>query len=276
MAIVARSTSPLGLWENSPYNPLVHTESRDERWWSKGHGTIVDTPDGKWYIVYHAYEKDYYTLGRQTLLEPVEWTEDGWPTLSASQAALPMTGKPLDLSDDFASTELGWQWRFYRELDSGRYEVGDGVLKLRAQGESVPDSGPLVIIPPDCAYEAQVRIRVTPEAEAGLVLFYNDRCYAGIGFTEQEIYRLRRGAKSASIKGEGNVLYLKIRNVHHTVRMFYSVDGTVWKKYPFSLEVSGYHHNAFGEFLGLRLGLYAAGKGTVEFSDFRYRTISGC
>ena len=33
---------------------------------------------GKWWMVYHAYENGFYTLGRQTLLEPIEWTADGW------------------------------------------------------------------------------------------------------------------------------------------------------------------------------------------------------
>ena len=32
------------------------TQSAAERWWSKGHGTLVEGPDGRWYIVYHAYE----------------------------------------------------------------------------------------------------------------------------------------------------------------------------------------------------------------------------
>ena len=45
---------------------------------NKGHGSLIDTPQGEWYIVYHAYEKDYVNLGRQTLIEPLEMTSDGW------------------------------------------------------------------------------------------------------------------------------------------------------------------------------------------------------
>ena len=47
MAVVARSQSPLGPWENSPHNPLIHTYSADEDWWSVGHGTLVSTPDDR-------------------------------------------------------------------------------------------------------------------------------------------------------------------------------------------------------------------------------------
>ena len=78
MVVSARSRSPLGPWENSPHNPIVRTWSRREPWWSKGHGTVLEGPDSQWYIVYHGYENGYRSMGRQTLVEPVEWTGDGW------------------------------------------------------------------------------------------------------------------------------------------------------------------------------------------------------
>jgi beta-xylosidase len=211
------------------------------------------------------------------LLDPIEWIEDGWPIVSQDTDGemKPVQGNSPELSDDFQGAALGWQWRFYKELDPERYKAGGGVLKLKAKGDSPADSGPLLVIPPDQAYEAEVEIKVGPEAEAGLVLFYNDLCYAGIGFTEQEIYRMRRAVKGASIKGLGCRLHLKLRNDHHTVTMFFSTDGIGWNRHPSSLEVSGYHHNSFGEFIGLRLGIYAAGNGEAEFSRFRYRRIEG-
>ena len=66
MVVQARSESINGPWVNAPNNPLIHTWSKEERWWSKGHGSIIDTPDGQWVIVYHSYEKDFTCLGRQT------------------------------------------------------------------------------------------------------------------------------------------------------------------------------------------------------------------
>ncbi len=36
MCVAARSRSINGPWENSPYNPIVHTYSKDEAFWSKG------------------------------------------------------------------------------------------------------------------------------------------------------------------------------------------------------------------------------------------------
>ncbi|GAA6766719.1 hypothetical protein AAFH68_26620 [Flavobacterium sp. CGRL1] len=78
MVISARSKSPLGPWENSPYNPIIRTKDKSEKWWSKGHSTLIDDADGNWWMVFHGYENGYYNMGRQTLLEPVEWTSDGW------------------------------------------------------------------------------------------------------------------------------------------------------------------------------------------------------
>ena len=83
----------MALGSISPYNPIVHTPSRDDRWLSLGHGRLVDTPDGKWYMTVHSYENGYRTLGRQLMLLPVEWTPDGWfrvPKGVTADAAIPM------------------------------------------------------------------------------------------------------------------------------------------------------------------------------------------
>ena len=29
-------------------------------------------------MIFHGYENGHYNMGRQTLLAPVEWTNDGW------------------------------------------------------------------------------------------------------------------------------------------------------------------------------------------------------
>lgn len=78
MCVVARSKSLFSPWENSPYNPIVHTYSASENWWPKGHGILIDDVNDNWWVVYHAYANGYHTLRRFTLIEPIEWTNDGW------------------------------------------------------------------------------------------------------------------------------------------------------------------------------------------------------
>ena len=54
----------------------------------------------------------------------------------------------------------------------------------------------------------------------------------------------------------------------------YSHDhGSSWTVHGTRMEVSGLHHNVFGGFLSLRVGLYATGSGGVRFGDFRYKAI---
>lgn len=50
MVVSARSRNVDGPWENSPYNPVVHTYSAQDHWWSKGHGTLIDDADGQWWL----------------------------------------------------------------------------------------------------------------------------------------------------------------------------------------------------------------------------------
>lgn len=118
MCVMARSKSIFGPWENSPYNPVVHTYSATDNWWSKGHGTLIDDVNGNWWMVYHAYAKGYHTLGRQTLIEPMEYSPDGWfcPTKTAtSLLSDPNIKHGLNLNDDFTETSLGMQWTFWKE-----------------------------------------------------------------------------------------------------------------------------------------------------------------
>ncbi|OYW78510.1 MAG: xylan 1,4-beta-xylosidase, partial [Asticcacaulis sp. 32-58-5] len=110
MVIAARSKSIHGPWEHCPHNPLVRTLKTEEPWWSKGHATIIEGPSGDWWLVYHGYENGFRTLGRQTLLEPMEWTPDGWFRALGGDLSKPLP-KPkggklskagFALSDDFS------------------------------------------------------------------------------------------------------------------------------------------------------------------------------
>ncbi len=69
---------------------------------------------------------------------------------------------------------------------------------------------------------------------------------------------------------------IRLGNDHNVVSFHYSHDeGRSWTRHDTRMEVSGLHHNVFGEFLSLKLGVYAAGNGTVRLRDFRYRAVPG-
>jgi len=68
-------------------------------------------------------------------------------------------------------------------------------------------------------------------------------------------------------------LRLRIRNDHHIVTSFHSADGVNWTRHGLRFETSGYNANTASDLLSLRPALFAAGHGTVTFSDFRYRAV---
>lgn len=213
MCVVARSKSALGPWENSPHNPLVHTYSADEEWWSKGHGTIFDDADGNWYIAYHSYRNGYHTLGRTTIIESIQWTEDGWPKLASEDN---------NFTEDEEGTE---QYKALRNFSNpimwSKWEPGFEGADL------------WTITAPDRSYEVTAEYELEGEAKAGLYLFYTEKAYIGIQDSVPHFY-------------------LRIRNDKNIVTTEKSYDGSKWETVDSNVDVSSYHHNNYGEFIALR------------------------
>lgn len=282
MIISARSKSPFGPWENSPYNPLIRTASKSERWWSKGHGTLLEDTKGSWWIVFHAYEKDYLNMGRQTLMEPVEWTKDGWFKIPEGIKTENSIKRPYAnaskttfvLSDDFSGKSLGFQWKFFGEYDTTRFHFADKSLVIKGKGGSVGNCSPLLCVPSDHSYTAEVEMDIEGNAVGGLVMFYNNTAFSGIMADKENILTNMRGWQFASQKNViKNHVFLRLRNIENTVDMFYSTDGVNWTKNESSIEVSSLNHNAFSGFLSVRIGLCSIGEGSVKFKNFKYQPI---
>jgi xylan 1,4-beta-xylosidase len=95
-------------------------------------------------MVYHGYENGMRTLGRQTLLEPIEWTADGWFRAKGGDLSQPLrkpqggklSASAPGLSDDFTKDRMGVQWSFHApKRDEGqRASYGAGGLTIAASG----------------------------------------------------------------------------------------------------------------------------------------------
>jgi len=280
MIIVARSKSINGPWENAPNNPLIHTYNNSEKWWAKGHGSLIYTPDGKWWIVYHAYENQFIGLGRQTLLEPIKITSDNWLKANAGTAIeRPIknpiqSNKPINRLEHINEFRVGLEWKFYKKYDPSRVSVNNGVLTMKAQGTTPQESAPMLFVAGAHSYEISVKIDKDSLAVAGLILFYNAGYYVGTGFDNKVRYRWRKG----EIRGTwahtgGNQLWLKIRNINHIVTGYYSYNGIDWEKEIWGMDISGYHHNTLYDFVSVLPGLFAYGKGNVKFSNFEFKVL---
>jgi xylan 1,4-beta-xylosidase len=282
MIVVARAVSPAGPWTNMPSNPLLRTRSRAERWWSQGHGTIFEAADGTWWVVYHAYENGFRTLGRSTLLLPVEWTPDGWPRIPAGadpgkpirKPAGENVGHGFPLSDAFAGPGLGLQWRSRDAKASvATYRTGPDALRIRARGTSAADAAMLTAMALNHSYEAQIEVEAPAGAEAGLLLLYDGRFFGGLAIKAGRVVSYLRGGPWQNVPLASGRAFLKIRNTEHDVELFFGPDGRSWTKLEGGLEMSGYHHETFRTWGTLKIALFAAGEGTAVYRNFRYRGL---
>ena len=278
--ISARSRHADGPWEYSPYNPIVHTPSRDDRWLSLGHGRLVDTPGGKWYITVHSYENGYRSLGRQLMLLPIEWTSDGWfrqvtGVTAASAIPMPIPGTSqhafLDPSDDFTARDLGLQWAFWEDLDLTRFETGKGFLSLAARGKSLEDTSALTTTVGGHSYTVEADIEVEQECEAGLLLFYNPKYATGLvmssgGISVKPVTGFGRGRIASGVTRAT----LRIVNDRQEVDFYYQIPNQPWQKSETSIEISAMQHNLLGGYLSVRPAMYACGSARAKIRNFRY------
>jgi beta-xylosidase len=116
---VARSRKLLGPWEKNPANPILRG---NDAFKCPGHGTIVTDARGRDYLMYHAMDaKDFVYVGRQALLDEVQWGANGWPTINNGRGPSTRALSPHGFVernaehhfyDDFTAPRLepGWQW----------------------------------------------------------------------------------------------------------------------------------------------------------------------
>jgi xylan 1,4-beta-xylosidase len=283
MVIVARSRSIHGPWENCPHNPIVRTAHRDEPWWSRGHATPVQGPAGDWWMVYHGYENGFRTLGRQMLLEPFEWTQDGWPRARGGDLGRPLP-KPRGTrpsqrvapapSGPFSPAMLGAGLAYYDPAAGyqTRASFAEGALRLRGQGKGPADSSPLALIPGDRSYSVSLDIEVEGEAQGGLLLFYNSKLFCGGGLDPAAIHTYKGGKEvlfPPAIPAASRRMRMRVVNVENVCTFAYAYSDDVWHKLA-SFEVSSYNHNVADGFLSLKPALFASGSGAAVFRNLVY------
>lgn len=165
---VARADHLLGPWVKDPANPIIRPNAV---WKCPGHGTAVETPEGKDLFVFHAYPASGFAyLGRESLLDSITWTNDGWPVVNQGRGpgADPDAAPPISAIDDaFPEKALGdqWKWPIGHEPKA---TVADGKLTL-----TMPENGwqsfiarPLLT----ATYTASVHVPAGASAGAGLGL----------------------------------------------------------------------------------------------------------
>ena len=276
MVISMRSKDPNGPWEFSPFNPILHTASKNNFWWSVGYGRLVEALDGSWWMTCHAYENGYRSLGRQNLLVPMEWTPEGWFRVAidiSANAPVPISAavsnKKPDLSDDFSGDHLRLQWQFFQGYNPERVSLNAGTLTLAADGTSCMDTSVLTCIAGDRSYTVEIDVEIEQGCEAGLVLFYNQAHSLGLALGAEGIGSIRNG-KRRNIDVSENRATFRIVNDQQEVDMYYRLPGLPWRHLRDTVDIACYNDNSFGDFLDVRPAIYAAGANHARFRAFQY------
>jgi GH43 family beta-xylosidase len=124
---VARARSIMGPWEKFGGNPILKGNAD---WRCPGHGSVVETADGRTFYLYHAYAKhDSIFVGRQTLLDEIRWEPSGWPSINGGRGPSSIARLPFSRKSDMlramrpAESAGAWQWpqtqRAHVELEGG-------------------------------------------------------------------------------------------------------------------------------------------------------------
>ncbi|MEU5870541.1 family 43 glycosylhydrolase [Glycomyces sp. NPDC047369] len=164
-AIAARSRDLLGPYEIDPNGPLITARDKPHSPLQKaGHGCLVQTPAGEWYMTYLA-SRPYpeaeeavpddprardatgrCVLGRETAIAPVRWV-DGWPRIDGAAPALEVPAPALparpwpatDPRDDFDGSALDPRWHtLRRHADPSWLGLAERPSHLRITGGQSP------------------------------------------------------------------------------------------------------------------------------------------
>jgi len=255
---VARAKQVLGPWERNSSNPIL---AGNTRWQCPGHGSVVETADGRDFLLYHGYRTgDFQFVGRQGLLDAITWTADGWPTINDGQgpsvsapAPLPLataskataarglsssTAEPYDVADDFIGPRLrvGWQWPWNRPADAA---IVAKSLVLRAAGR---DSGSAVdtIVARQTRfgdYTASTRVvKPTSSTMAGLAAYGDAANALGVSVTTDQIVLWMReknaqrsiAALPVTVNGWVDLRMIVVDGQRY--RFEFSADGGDWQR----------------------------------------------
>ncbi|TIC85476.1 glycoside hydrolase family 43 protein [Nocardioides sp. GY 10127] len=144
---VARADSPEGPFTEAPGTPLLSARGTNRPVQNTGHGDLVQTADGRWFLVLlgvrpRTSASGFSALGRETWAVPVTWGEDGWPSFEVVPLA-PREGG-LTWREDFTGP-LGPQWLAVRQLPTDCTRVGDGGLVLTANDDDLSGRAPAFV-----------------------------------------------------------------------------------------------------------------------------------
>lgn len=275
-----------------------------------GHGELVATPDDEWYLVHLASrpvladEGAVCPLGRETCLQRVEWSDDGWlrlahggqlPALDVSAPA--SAGVSADAAQTvhvgLSAETLGDSWRTLRvpaDESWSRWSPDSG-SSIRIRGRESLRSTHTQSLIAHALTTPGARLRATldaaptePAHQAGVVAYYDTTSHIFWHLTATDegrrILAMERRSATASSRtvldfdpGPSGSVHLQVSFERTGVRALASLDGTSWAELgqPADIsELSDDHAGLLrftGAFVGITVVDTAEHKWAATFSD---------
>ncbi len=307
---VARSRDLFGPYEVHPEGPLLTSRDRpDAELQRAGHADIVFTQSGECYLVHLCgrpiRNRGRCTLGRETAIQKVVWSEDGWPRLAEGEAAprlqvvapsLPSFSVPKPASrEDFDSPTLPIDFQWLRSpWPNELFSLSDRPGHLRLYGRETIGSAfrqALVARRQQAhCFSASTKMEFSPEhyqQAAGLVYYYNSNKFHYLFVShDEEMGRYVRvmsaipdgvqaDSFTAPIPVQDGPIHLRMEVDMERLRCAYSLDGATWNWLPDVLDASIISDEAAApgtpNFTGGFIGMCCQDTaGTAQPADFDY------
>jgi xylan 1,4-beta-xylosidase len=284
---LARSRSITGPFELGPHHPVLTSHRQSPAGLQRaGHASLVDAGNGEWYIAHlcsrplewrenpprrapETYTALHSILGRETALQRVAWTHDGWLRLAtegvAPQRSLPAPSLPPapiehePARDDFDTTALSGHWNALREpFDASWMSLTARPGHLRLHGRCSPMSRfeqSLVARRQqhfDCEAETVMEFSPTVfQQMAGLIAYYNTQNHAYLHVSHDEAAQAGAGGRVLRLSvnddgafreaaaplpiGEARRIGLRVRFSGETFQFSYALDGGEWQPFGAAL-----------------------------------------
>ncbi len=201
---VSRSRTLMGVYKPCPYNPIMRQWLPDAPIQRCGHGKPVMTPDGDWYMVYlcgRMINGKYSMLGRETVLDPITWTADGWPIVNNLQGPSCQQIKPRimtavgnntdtrknDANVGFGGNVLSCEFMTPRTPSENGINVENGILTIVGSHEDLCSmNAKNIVVHRQTAFKFNVSVimdfsPLLDGQDAGITMYYDENTYLKFG-----------------------------------------------------------------------------------------------
>ncbi len=303
---MARAHFIMGPYEVDPTNPILTSDYTNRSMLQKaGHGSLVETPDGSWYMAHlcgRPVVQDKCILGRETALQKCYWTEDGWLRIEGGpypkmDVPTPHVPTPVQYQkqqrDDFDTEELALYWNaLRRSFEEKWYTLSERKGFLRLYGQESMNSLHRQSMLMRRLEHMYVNVETVMEFHpttfqqmAGLALYYDTEDYVYIRMTYDEqlgscigLVEMKYGkydellAEDIAIDSQ-KPIYLRAEIRRHMTQFYFKQQEKEWIKIGEEIDIGHLSDDDsdYVRFTGAFVGLAVQDlSGQQNYADFDY------